>query len=165
MEIKERMALLEANLTRQLQWIAWSDTKSGFIFTVTAAMVGLLAAVSPADITLWTTPQAIFATFTVAPAAAAFIFLSFATFPRTDGPKGSLIYCGGIAQRDLGQFRKEILAASAEGYAEDLVAQCHRNSVIACEKFKWVQRAMIALYLTIGPWALAVWLLYSFPRS
>lgn len=165
MEIKERIAILEANLARQLQWIAWSDTKSAFIFTVTAAMVGLLAAVSPADIDLWTTPQAVSASFTIAAAAGAFISLSLATFPRTDGPKGSLIYCGGIAQRDQAQFRNEILAVSVECYAEDLAAQCHRNSVIALEKFKWVQRAMIALYLAIGPWAFAVWLLYGFSRS
>lgn len=165
MESKERITVLEANLSRQLQWISWSDTKSAFIFSVTAAMVGLLAAVSPTDIGLWSTSQAVSASFTIAAAAAAFIFLSLATFPRTDGPKGSLVYCGGVAHRELAQFGDEILATSAEAYARDLAAQCHRNAVIACEKFKWIQRAMISLYLAVGPWAIAVWLLYSGPRS
>lgn len=165
MESKERITLLEANLARQLQWIAWSDTKSAFIFSVTAAMVGLLAAASPTGIGTWTTPQAVSASFTVAAAAAAFIFLSLATFPRTDGPKGSLVYCGGVARRDQAQFGDEILKVSIEQYAKDLAAQCHRNAVIACEKFKWIQRAMISLYLAVAPWAVAVWLLYSGPKS
>lgn len=161
MESDERISLLEANLARQLQWISWSDTKSAFIFSVTATMVGLLAAVSPANISLWSTAQAVVASFTVAAAAAVFIFLSLATFPRTDGPKGSLVYCGGIAQRELAQFGDEIFAVSNDGYARDLAAQCHRNAALACEKFKWIQRAMIALYLAVGPWAVSVWLLYS----
>jgi hypothetical protein len=165
MESNERIAVLEANLARQLEWISWSDTKSAFIFSLAAAMIGLLAAVSPTDVSLLSTSQAISASFTVAGAAAAFIFLSLATFPRTDGPKGSLVYCGGIAHREIAQFGDEILAVSGESYARDLAAQCHRNAVIACEKFKWVQRAMIALYLAVGPWAVAVWLLYSGPRG
>lgn len=165
MEGAEQIKLLEANLARQLQWIAWSDTKSAFIFSVTAAMVGLLAAVSPTTAALWNTSQSVSACFTIAAAAATFIFLSLATFPRTDGPKGSLVYCGGIAQRDQAQFGDEILAISNNKYAIDLAVQCHRNAVIACEKFKWVQRAMISLYLAVGPWAVAVWLLYSGPRG
>ncbi len=165
MEKLERIALLETNLSRQLQWISWSDTKTAFTFSLTAAMVGLLAAVSPKHIDLWSTSQAVSASFTVAGAAAALIFLSLATFPRTDGPKGSLVYCGGISHRELAQFVDEIFAISNDSYAKDLAAQCHRNAIIACEKFKWVKRAMIALYLAIGPWAVAIWLLYSGLRS
>lgn len=165
MESNERMSALEANLSRQLQWISWSDTKSAFIFSVNAAMVGLLAAVAPTDMSLWSTSQAVAASFTVAAAAAAFIFLSLATFPRTEGPKGSLVYCGGIAHREIAQFREEVFAVSRDSYATDLAAQCHRNAIIACEKFKWIQRAMIALYLAVAPWAISVWLLYSGSRS
>lgn len=165
MEGKDRIALLEANLARQLQWIGWSDTKSAFIFSLTAAMIGLLAAVAPGGTAEWTTPQAVSASFAVAAAAAAFIFLSLAAFPRTDGPKGSLVYCGGVSQREQSQFCADISAVSAQDYAADLAAQCHRNAVIACAKFKWIKRALIALYLAVGPWAIAVWLLYSKSRG
>jgi hypothetical protein len=161
MEQKNRIALLEANLARQLQWISWSDAKSAFIFTLAAAMVGLLAAVAPNRSAEWSTPQAVSASFAVAACTAAFLFLSFAAFPRTNGPKGSMVYCGGIAQREQSQFCQDISTVPAEDYARDLAAQCHRNAIIACEKFKWIQRALIALYSAVAPWAIAVWLLYS----
>lgn len=103
MEQKDRIALLEANLARQLQWISWSDTKSGFIFTLAAAMVGLLAAVAPDKAAEWSTAQTVSASFAVAAFAAALLFLSLASFPRTGGPKGSMVYCGGISQRDEAQ--------------------------------------------------------------
>jgi hypothetical protein len=165
MEDNDRIALLEANLARQLQWISWSDAKSAFIFTIAAAMIGLLAAVAPSTAAEWTTAQAISASFAIAAAAAAFVFLSLAAFPRTDGPKGSLVYCGGVAQREQSQFCIDISAVSSQGYVADLAAQCHRNAVIACEKFKWIQRALIALYLAVAPWAISVWLLYSGTRG
>ena len=161
MEHTERIALLEANLGRQLQWISWSDTKSAFIFTLVAAMVGVLAAVAPDRAAEWSTLQAISASFTVAASAAAFVFLSLAAFPRTSGPKGSLVYCGGIAQREIHQFCSDISSVAQAQYVQDLASQCHRNAVIACEKFAWVRRAMIALYLAIAPWSVALWLLYS----
>lgn len=165
MEHKDRIALLEANLARQLQWISWSDTKSGFIFTLAAAMVGLLAAVAPDKAAEWSTAQTVSASFAVAAFAAAFLFLSLASFPRTGGPKGSMVYCGGISQRDEAAFCKEIATVAAEDYAQDLARQCHRNAAIACEKFKWVQRALTALYLAVVPWAIAVWLLYSAAKA
>ncbi|WP_425501737.1 Pycsar system effector family protein [Pseudoxanthomonas koreensis] len=128
-------------------------------------MVGLLAAVAPDHAAKWSTAQAISASFCVATCTAAFLFLSLAAFPRTNGPKGSMVYCGGIAQREQTQFHQDISAVSADDYAMDLAFQCHRNAVIACEKFKWIQRASIALYLSLAPWVVAVWLLYSAPKS
>lgn len=161
MESKDLLPVLEANLARQLHWIASSDSKSAFIFSVTAAMLGLLAAVAPADPAQWKIAPSITTVFTVVSAAASLAFLSFAAFPKTDGPKGSLVYCGGVAHRHQSHFCDQILSASYDTYAKDLAAQCHRNAVIASEKFKWIQRSMIALYVSIAPWALSVWLLYS----
>jgi hypothetical protein len=161
MEKSERIALLEANLGRQLQWISWSDTKSAFIFTLVAAMVGVLATVAPDRADQWSILQAVSASFALAASAAAFVFLSLAAFPRITGPKGSLVYCGGVAQREIEQFCSEISSIEEEVYAHDLASQCHRKAVIACEKFAWVRRAMIARYLAIGPWSVALWLLYS----
>lgn len=161
MDSKELLPILEANLARQLHWIASSDTKAAFIFSLTAAMLGLLAAIAPANPSLWTIAPSITTAFTVVSAIAALVFLSFATFPKTDGPRGSLIYCGGVAQRDALQFSDQIHAISPIAYTKDLATQCHRNAVIATEKFKWIQRSMIALYISIVPWALSLWILYS----
>jgi len=161
MEHRDLIPLLESNLARQLHWIASADTKAGFAFALTTAMLGLLAAIAPARASAWTMGPAVFTSFAVALGATALVFLSFASFPRTEGPKGSLIYCVGISQRSADQFRDAINALTLDAYTADLAAQCHRNAEIANRKFTWIQRAMLCLYISVLPWALALWLLYS----
>ena len=78
---------------------------------------------------------------------------------------GSMIYCGGISQRSAEQFREAISALSPETYIADLALQCHRNAEIATRKFTWIQRALFCLYLSVIPWVLALWLLYSATHS
>jgi len=75
-----------------------------------------------------------------------------------------MLFFGGIAKRDLGQFTEAACQISAEAYADDLCMQCHRNAEIADRKFTWVQRAFVALYLSVIPWCLAVYLLYNSTR-
>ena len=161
MENKELVPILEANLARQLHWIASADSKAAFAFTLTTAMLGILAAIAPRDSSAWAVAPAIFTSFAVALGVAALLFLSFAALPRTEGPKGSLIFCGGISQRSAAQFKEAIFAVTPDTYAADLAVQCHRNAEIATTKFAWIQRALFCLYLSVVPWALALWLLYS----
>lgn len=165
MDHREQILFLETNLGRQLLWIAAADTKAAFAFTVNTAMLGVLAAVAPKSAATWTIAPAIFASFAVALGLASLIFLSFASFPRTQGPKGSLIFCGGIAQRNLEQFKQAVTSLTAGAYIDDLVAQCHRNAEIAICKFSWIQRALLCLYLSVTPWALALFLLYSAAKA
>jgi len=161
MEKRDRVTLLESNLERQLHWIQTADNKAAFAFGMSAAMLGLLAAIAPNSTREWATIPAVLASFAVVLNVAALLFLSFATFPRTTGPKGSLIYCGTIAERNVDQFSDAIRSLSADEYLLDLSAQCHRNAEIAALKFKWAQRAMLALYFAIAPWVVALWLLYD----
>lgn len=161
MEHRESVPFLEANLARQLHWIAAADTKAAFAFTLITAMLGLLAAIAPRNPSAWSVATAVFTSFAVALGAAGLLFLSFASFPRTGGPKGSLIYCNGIAQRSGEQFKQAVDQLSLDAYAADLAAQCHRNAEIATRKFAWIQRALLCLYLAVLPWVLALWLLYS----
>ena len=156
-----RISFLEKNLARQLAWIAAADSKTPFVLAINTAMLGLLAAVSPKSIKDWTTAPAIFASLAAALGLAGLIFLSLASFPRTKGPKGSLVFFGEIAKRDPGQFHAAACDLSVEAYVDDLCAQCHRNATIASSKFAWVQRSLLALYLSIVPWCLAVYLLYA----
>ena len=157
----ERAAFLESNLVRQLAWIAAADSKSPFIFALDTAILGFLAAVSPKSTDAWSAAPAFFATFTAIFGLASLLFLSFAAFPRTKGPKDSLIYFGDIAQRDTTQFAEAVFRLSHETHLADLAAQCHRNAVVASLKFKWVQRALVALYLSVPPWVSAFLLLYG----
>ena len=163
MEANDRVAFLEANLTRQLHWTSAADSKVAFGFTVNTAMLGLLAAVAPSTSAGWTTAPAVCASFAVAFGITGLLFLSFASFPRTEGPRGSLLFFGGIAQRDSEQFKSAVLSLSQEAYIDDLSVQCHRNAEIAARKFAWVQRALICLYLSVIPWGLSLWLLYGRP--
>ncbi len=160
--LKDNLAsFLEANLSRQIAWIGAADSKISFVFAINTAMLGVLAAVSPRATDSWAVAPAIFAAFAAVFGLASLIFLSLASFPRTKGPKSSLIYFSGIAQRDANQFKQATCQMSTESYIDDLCAQCHRNAEIAERKFVWVQRALIALYLSVAPWCLAVYLLYN----
>jgi len=163
-EPRDLATLLEANLGRQLYWIGSADSKAVFGFALNTAMLGFLAAVAPKSATNWTIAPAVFASFAAALGLVSLLFLSFAAFPRTKGPKGSLIYCDGVSQRSADQFKQAILSLATEAYVEDLASQCHRNAEIASKKFAWVQRALLCLYISVPPWALALWLLYSAPN-
>lgn len=154
-------SFLECNLSRQLAWISAADSKGSFIFALDTAMLGILAAVAPKNGTAWDVAPAIVASFSVLFGLASILFLCFSSFPRTDGPKNSLIFFGGIAQRDSKQFTEAVSVLNSEAYVDDLSAQCHRNAEIAQRKFVWIRRALISLYLSVVPWAVAIFLLYN----
>lgn len=158
MDLTRRIALLEGSLARQLGWIAAADAKTGFVFAVATAMLGLLASAAPkyGDWTvLGVTLTAIAATLLLASLAC----VTAAVFPRTDGPKLSLIFFGGIAERDVDQFRSDAQNASEETYEEDLVQQCHINAQIATVKYHWVKWASILLAVSVVPWLAAAYIL------
>ena len=159
MEHGDMTHFLETNLARQLQWIAAADSKVAFGFTLNAAMLGLLAAVSQKP-TAWTVAPAIFTLFAAALGLSSLLFLSFASFPRTSGFKSSLIYFGGVVQRDHDQFKDAIKSLTQEAYLDDLASQCHRSANIAARKFLWVQCALICLYVSVPPWVAAIYLIY-----
>ncbi len=161
MDISEKISLLESNLARQLSWISAAESKGSFIFAVDTALLGVLAAIAPSTSASWNIAPAIFASFTLLFAGTSLLFLSFASFPRTTGPKGSVIYFGGIVQRDTSQYGSAISELTNESYCTDLVAQCHRNAEIANQKFIWIQRALVCLYLSTSPWVAAIYLLYN----
>ena len=164
MEKSELVVVLEKNLARQLEWIKSADSKATFVFAMDTAMLGVLAAIAPKTAASWTTSQTVTASFAVFFGFVSFAFLSIAAFPRTLGPKGSVIFSSGIAQRSIDQFKQAMVSLTVEAYLEDLSEQCHRNAEIASSKFTWVQRAVLCTYIAIVPWVLALWLLYNTAR-
>jgi len=161
METTERIRFLETNLGRQLSWIRAADSRAALAFALNTGMLGVLAAVSPKQATAWGVAPAILASFAAAFALASLVCLTFASFPRVEGPRGSLVFFGGIAQRTTAQFKEAVTALSDESYIDDLANQCHRNAEIASQKFSWVQRAFVCLYLAVPPWGFAIFLLYN----
>lgn len=151
---------LETTLARLLTWISAAEARISLVLGLDTAMMGALAVFAPSP-KLWTVAASSFGAIAVASLALSLICLAFATFPRTDGPKRSLIYFGGIVSRDSDQFLSEMRALSVGQYIEDLSRQCYRNAEIATTKFSWVKRAQIALFLAIAPWGIALFLLYQ----
>ena len=72
-----------------------------------------------------------------------------------------MVFCGEICRRTESEFRADMLSVTYDQYATDLASQCHRNAAIANEKFAWVKRAMTAMFVSVIPWILSIWWLYS----
>lgn len=152
--------LLKEILNRQLDWIAGADSRLGLILPLSTVMLSVLAALSP-DASSWSIFPAIVSAVSAILLFGAIICAAIASFPRTTGPKGSVVYFGGIVTRDNKQYLEAINDLSDEALCADLVNQCHRNAQIAEHKFSWVKRGMVALFAAITPWVLSVYSLYA----
>ena len=151
---------LESSLARLLQWINAAESRVSVVLGLNTAMLGALAVFAPSP-SLWNLSAAAFAAVAIAFLFLSLLFLAAASFPRTTGPKQSMIYFGGIAARDIDQYVADTRSQTASQYLDDLARQCHRNAHIAASKFEWLKKAQIALFLAIAPWTLAVFFLYQ----
>lgn len=156
----ERIKMLETTLARLLQWIAAAESRIALVLSLDTAMLGATALFAPSP-KVWTTITAVAGALALVALVLSFISLALATFPRTDGPKQSLVYFGGISERDGPQFLNDTQALTKQNYIEDLASQCHRNGVIASKKFAYVRRAQIALFCEVAPWVATLFLIYQ----
>lgn len=150
----------EAELSRLLDWVRAAESRLKLILPLSTAMLGALAVLSPAA-TKWTVSGGIAASFAAFLLLLSILFAALASFPRTTGPKGSLIYFTGITSREISQYESEFKSMTSDSYLVDLIRQCHRNAQIAEQKYAWVQRSMACLLLSALPWVLALFILYS----
>lgn len=157
MDAKERIAFLEASLSRQIQWIAGADTRIPLVLGIDTAMLGVLAA-SLEEQKAWSVVAIIAAVLAALAILASIASLTMAAVPRTNGPSHSMIFFGGISRRDIAQFRTDIDQLTWDSLTDDLCNQVHRNAEIASEKFKWVSRSIAALIIATVPWAIALYL-------
>lgn len=160
MNDENRCEKLEASLIRLLSWISAADAKTSTVFAFSTVMLGVIAALLPSP-SEWTICTGAWAVLSALLLFLSLLFSTFAAFPRTSGPKGSLVYFQGIACRDGDSYLAEIKKTSTSEYLEDLAKQCHRNAEIANAKFSWVRKAMFALYLGVIPWIVTVYKLYQ----
>jgi len=152
--------LLHKTLDRMLYWIAAADNKVPPILAIDTTMLGILAAIAPKPRD-WGPETVALAVVVLLLLSSSLFFLFCASFPRTDGPKGSLVFFGGITDRKESVFISDISSVSILDYCNDLATQCYRNAEIAGLKYRYVRLAMTTLLLAIVPWMLAVYLLYS----
>jgi hypothetical protein len=156
----EKIDYLEEELSRLLTWIQAADNRLALVLPLSTAMLGALAVLAP-QFTKWSILSAILTSFAVFFLLLCLVFSACASFPRTTGPKGSLLYFTGIISRDISQYFISVNEYDDEKYKSDLINQCHINAQIADKKFKWIQRSMICLFISAIPWALAIFVLYS----
>lgn len=156
----EKIDYLEKELSRLLSWIQAADSRLSIIIPLSTAMLGALAALTP-NLSEWTIVSGIFMSFAIFFLMLSLIFSACASFPRTSGPKGSLIYFSGITSRDITQFTTVVNEYDSDKYRFDLINQCHINAQIAEIKYNWVQRSMICLLISSIPWALSIFILYN----
>lgn len=158
MDTKNRIEILENSLTRLLAWIDSANSTTKFLFTISTAMLGAIMLLTPA-MSKWTIASAVVSSIAVVLLLSSLLMSSLVYFPRTKGPKDSLIFFGGITNMDKDNYETAINALTDEEYIADLINQCHRNAEIVSAKYTWLKRALISLYLCALPWALAIYFL------
>jgi hypothetical protein len=158
-----RISRTETELARLLEWGRAAESRLALVLPLATAMLGALAVLAPA-VNQWPVLGGIVSSFAGLFLVLSILFAAFASFPRTTGPKGSLIYFGGIITRDLNQYEAEVRALTSEAYLADLIRQCHRNAQIAERKYAWMQRSMACLFLATLPWLISLFILYSARR-
>lgn len=159
-EPEQQIDLLEKELSRLLSWVQSVETRMSWVLPLSTAMLGALAVLAP-TFSKWAIFPAIMTAFAVLFLVLSVVFSALSSFPRTTGPKGSLIYFGGIVSKELEQYDKDIKGLSKEDYIDDLIRQCHRNAQVAERKYAWIQRALGCLFIASAPWVISVYFLYS----
>lgn len=150
----------ERILDLQLQWIGAVDGKTPIVIGMATAMLAALAAVAPAR-TDMTWLAGLLLLVGGAPLAVSLFYCMKATSPQTDGPPGSMIFFGGIANLALSQYCEQVEARSKAEHLNDLCRQSHRNAQIASAKFASIQKAMRWLFAGTGLWLVTGYFLYK----
>jgi len=158
---KDRLVTAQWILERNLAWIAAADAKVAIIVTINIAMLGGLAGTfgwSDAHRTDWAYVACIAA---VVLSGSGVFCAAMAMFPRTDGPKQSLLFSVPVACMSLSDYQAALGVRSDEQLLDDWVGQVHRNAEIAKSKFEWVRVAMIWSFLGVPAWVVAIGVMLS----
>lgn len=151
---------LQYILDKQLGWITSADSRLSLVLPLSTAMLGALA-IYATNPSAWTLMAGIPAAFAIFFLSLSIIFCACASFPRTTGTKGSLMFFEGIVSRDLSQYRAAVKSTERDKFQDDLIQQCHINAQIASKKFTWVKRGMGSMLTAMLPWAFAIYQFYG----
>lgn len=154
----ERLNHARWTLERQLSWVAAADAKVGVVITLHVAMLaGLGAAYTAAAAkSAWVNGMAgMYAIL----ALWSLICAAMALWPRTDGPKSSMVYFGCIVKDRCEDYVEGFRKRDEAYFLDDLAGQVHRNAVIAQMKIRHVGTAMKVAFGGAFFWVVAVALL------
>jgi hypothetical protein len=154
------IARQEAVLQHQLDWIRAVDSKTPVVIGVATAMLAVTGALSPAPANVTWVTGVLMAVGSL-PLLGSIAWSAAATFPQTTGPRGSMIFFGGIASLTNTDYAKAVAGRSDAQHLDDLNAQCHRNAQIATAKYRAVRHAMGWLFVSTPLWLAACYFLYK----
>jgi len=151
--------VLEKELSRLLEWIRAAESRLALVLPLSTTMLAALSAMAsvasrPVHLLALAAVTALFL-------ATSILFSTFAIFPRTAGPKGSLIFFRGIVEQDLTRYQEQMRGLNRERYFDDLSRQCYRNAEIAARRHTWMRRSMVCMLLGAALWVVFVFLFFS----
>ncbi|ASJ72039.1 Pycsar system effector family protein [Granulosicoccus antarcticus] len=150
----------ERLLDRQIQRISMAEGKASTILAITAAMLGSLLAVASRFAGTASELALSITSLVVTLLLFSLLSLALSTFPRIRGTSiKSMYFFHDISAISATEFSNKLKQATTDEKLDDLALQIHRNSVIATEKYRWLTRAMLSLFLSSLPWATALYLL------
>ena len=150
---------LEKELERLLQWVGAAESRLAFVFSLSTAMLGIIA-ISVRDIAYWSYLSTVATALAILLLVLSTICCALATFPRTNGKERALIFFGYIDSLSLDEYRKLAMSQTESEHKDDLINQCHRNAQIAATKYAWIQESMICIFLAFIPWAISLFTAY-----
>jgi hypothetical protein len=154
---RERLAVAQWVLERNLAWIAAAEVKVGVVVAIDIAMLGGLAAAFTTSDQAGRTAWAYLCTLSAAGTAAiAVICAAISVMPRVSGPARSLIFFGRVVETNSATYSDKFRKATDTELLDDLTTQIHRNAEIAASKFGWVRKSMGWSFFSVIPWIVAI---------
>lgn len=154
----ERLNHARWTLERQLSWVAAADAKVGVVITLHVAMLAGLGAAYTAASAKSACVNGMAGMYAIL-ALWSLIYAAMALWPRTDGPKSSMVYFGCIAKGRCEDYVEAFEKKSDVDFLKDLVEQVHRNAEIAQKKISCIGTAMKVAFGGAFFWVVAVALL------
>ena len=153
------IARAEKILNLQLDWVKSADSKVAPLFAINIAMLGVLTSLMTSNQS-WEKFSIALTLLSLALLTLSIIFLGLVVFPRTNGPKGSNIFFGGIADSGESTYIENIKNLTDDEYFNDLLVQTHRNAEIVKQKYKHIKHAFMCSFNSLPFWLLTIWCIY-----
>jgi hypothetical protein len=162
MDINQRVDFLEKTLDRIHVMISATDLKLPYIVAIDTAMIAVIVTCA-AEVSGVSTMELLGVLLGTAPPLLSLVFVSMVAIPRLKGSGrgASLLYFNAICGMSDSQYTDAVKRVTAEGYIEDLAAQCHINARIASVKYHYLRWSMIVLFFSIPFWAVSLFMVSS----
>jgi len=161
---KEQLRLAEKNLDYLLEWVGRFDSKSSVVLGIDTGMLGVLATFAPAR-SLWNALMIGFALWSITLLSISLLFVYLGNYPRLKGSNESLFYFGSICKKRFNQYQREFSKRSDKEHLKDMLKQCHRNSEILSQKFRYLKWSYLLLLSSVIPWAISIYLFRNIPAA